>query len=168
MRLNVQLACDLANVPPAAADAFKASADRLFDGALERVKELAAAYAGAADPPRPVEARGPCRGRHSLAARAARSVSDAAAGVACVLVVAEVERGEAERLVGAHCASVKDKDPLAPVFVQGRLASPVVVASGRGGGRVLCDVRSGGQAEAINPINPIKGVLGALFVSRPP
>ena len=64
MRLNVQLACDLANVPPAPADAFKASADRLFNAALERVKELAAAYAGAAEPPRPVEIRDACRGRH--------------------------------------------------------------------------------------------------------
>jgi hypothetical protein len=37
-----------------------------------------------------------------LAARAARSVSDAAAGIASVLIAAEVERAEAERLVGAH------------------------------------------------------------------
>jgi hypothetical protein len=57
VRLDVRLACDLANVPPAAADAFRASADRLFNAALERVKELAAAYAYAAEPPRPVEAR---------------------------------------------------------------------------------------------------------------
>jgi hypothetical protein len=49
VRLNVQLSCDLANVLPAATDAFKASADRLFNAALERVKELAAAYAGAAE-----------------------------------------------------------------------------------------------------------------------
>ena len=69
MRLDVRLACDLANVPPAATDAFKASADRLFNAALERVKELAAAYAGAAEPPRPVEARDACCGRHSLVAR---------------------------------------------------------------------------------------------------
>jgi hypothetical protein len=130
VRLNVQLSCDLANVPPAAADAFKASADRLFDAALERVKVVAAAYANAAGPPRPVATRDACRGRHSLAARAARAVSDAAAGIACVLIVAEEERGEAERLVGAHCASVNDKDPLAPVVVAGRLASAVVVATG--------------------------------------
>jgi hypothetical protein len=130
VRLNVQLACDLANVPAAAADSFRASANRLLDAALERVKELAAGYAGAADPPRPIAARDACRGRHSLAARAARAVSDAAAGVACVLVVAEAERAEAERLVGAHCATVKDKDPLAPVVVAGRLAPAVVVATG--------------------------------------
>jgi hypothetical protein len=122
VRLDVRLACDLANVPPAAADAFKASAEQLFDAALERVKELAAAYAGVVESPRPVEARDACSGRHSLAARAARSVSDAAVGIACVLVVAEVERTEAERLVGAHRASVNDKDPLAPVVVAGRLA----------------------------------------------
>jgi hypothetical protein len=76
---------------------------RIGFAALERVKELAAAYAGAAEPPPPVEARDACRGRHSLAARAARSVCDAAAGVASVLIVGEAERGEAERLVGAHC-----------------------------------------------------------------
>ena len=105
--------------------AFRASADRLFDAALERVKELAAAYANGAGSSRPIAARDACRGRHSLAARAARAVSDAAAGVASVLIV-----GEAERLVGAHCASVNDKDPLAPVVVAGRLAQPVIVASG--------------------------------------
>jgi hypothetical protein len=134
VRLNVQLACDLANVPPASADAFKASADRLFNGVLEQVKELAAAYAEPAEPPRPVEARNACRGRHSLAARAARSVSDATAGVTSLLVVAEEERGEAERLVGAHCASVNDKEPLAPVLVEDRLAQPIIVASGREAG----------------------------------
>ena len=95
-------------------DAFRASADRLFNVALERVKELAVAYAEPAESPRPIEPRDACCGRHSLAARAARSVSDAAAGIASVLIVAEVERAEAERLVGAHRASVKDKDPLAP------------------------------------------------------
>jgi hypothetical protein len=110
--------------------AFRASADRLFDAALERVKELAAAYANGAGSSRPIAARDACRGRHSLAARAARAVSDAAAGVASVLIVGEAERGEAERLVGAHCASVNDKDPLAPVVVAGRLAQPVIVASG--------------------------------------
>jgi hypothetical protein len=132
VRLNVQLACDLANVPPAAADAFKASADRLFNAALERVKELAAAYASGAESPQPVEARGPCRAgsRHSLAARAARSVSDAAAGVASVLIVTEEERAEAKRLVGGHCATVHDRDPMALVVVAGRLAQPVIVASG--------------------------------------
>jgi hypothetical protein len=45
------------------------------------------------------------------------------------LIVAEAERAEAERLVGAHCATVRDTDPLAPV-VMGRLVPPVVVASG--------------------------------------
>jgi hypothetical protein len=65
-----------------------------------------------------------------LAARAARAVSEAAAGVGSVLIVSEVERAEAERLVGAHRASVNDKDPLAPVIVAGRLAQPVIVASG--------------------------------------
>lgn len=131
MRLDVRLSCDLANVPPAAADVFKASADRLFNAALERVKELAAAYAGEPAVPAALAARPPrSSGQHSLAARAARSVSDAAAGIACVMIVSEEERGEAERLVGAHSASVSDKDPLAPVVVAGRLAQPVVVASG--------------------------------------
>ena len=101
MRLNVQLACDLANVPPAAADAFKASADRLFNGALEQVKALAVAYADGVGSPRPVETCDACRGRHSLAARAA---SDAKAGIACVLIVSENERAEALRIVGAHGA----------------------------------------------------------------
>jgi hypothetical protein len=109
---------------------FRASANRLLDAALERVKELAAGYAGAADPPRPIAARDACRGRHSLAARAARAVSDAKAGIASVLIVGEAERAEAERLVGAHCASVNDKDPLAPVVVAGRLAQPIIVATG--------------------------------------
>jgi hypothetical protein len=147
VRLNVQLSCDLANVPPAAADAFKASADRLFNGALERVKELAAAYAGAAEPTRPVEARDACRGRHSLVARAARSVSDASAGVACVLIVGEAERGDAERLVGAHRASVNDKDPLAPVLVEGHVWS--------------------GQGEAVTFSEPTapRARFGALFSS---
>jgi hypothetical protein len=45
VRLDVKLGCDLANEPPAAADAFRASADRLFAGVLAQVKELAAAYA---------------------------------------------------------------------------------------------------------------------------
>jgi hypothetical protein len=127
VRLNVQLSCHLANVPPAAADAFKASADRLFNAALERVKELAAAYADAGELPRAVEARDACRGRHSMAARAARAVSEAGAGTASVLIVADSERAEAERLVGAHRASVGDRDPLAPVVVAGQLAQPVVV-----------------------------------------
>ena len=47
-----------------------------------------------------------------------------------MLIVSEVERAEAERLVGAYRASVNDKDPLAPVIVAGRLAQPVIVASG--------------------------------------
>ena len=115
--------------PPAAADAFKASADRLLNAALERVKELAAAYAEAAESTRPVEARDACRGRHSLAPRAVRAVSDAAAGVASVLIVSENERAEALRLVGAHGASVIDRDPLVPVVVAGRLAQPVVVGT---------------------------------------
>jgi hypothetical protein len=51
-------------------------------------------------------------------------------GIASVLIGAEVERAEAERLVGAHRASVHDKDPLAPVVVAGRLVQPVIVASG--------------------------------------
>ena len=69
-------------------------------------------------------------GHHSLAVCAARSVSDAAAGIASVLIVAEAERGEAERLVGAHCATVNDEDALALVVVAGRLAPAVIVASG--------------------------------------
>jgi hypothetical protein len=130
VRLEVKLGCELANVPPAAADAFRASADRLFAEVLAQVKELAAAYADAAGSPRPIAAGNECSGRHSLAARAARSVSDAAAGTASVLIVAEADRAEAERLVGAHRASVRDRDPLAPVVVAGRLAQPVIVASG--------------------------------------
>ena len=94
---------------------------------MEQLKGLPAAYAGGVDPPRPVEARDACRGRHSLAARDARSVSD---GIASVLIVSENERAEALRLVGAHRASVNDKDPLALVAVSGRLAQPVVVATG--------------------------------------
>jgi hypothetical protein len=53
VRLDVRLSCQLANVPAAATDAFKASADRVFNGALERVKELATAYADAVEPSRP-------------------------------------------------------------------------------------------------------------------
>jgi hypothetical protein len=64
-------------------------------------------------------------GHHSPAGRAARSVSDAAVGIANVLIIGEAERAEAERLVGAHRASVKDKVPLA-----GRLTPPVIVGSG--------------------------------------
>lgn len=105
------------------------SAVRLFAGALAQVQEFAAAYADASEPPRPVEPRAAYRGRHSLAARAARAVSDAGAGIASVLIVADSERAEAERLVGAHCASVKDKDPLAPVVVNGRRQPPVIVAA---------------------------------------
>jgi hypothetical protein len=137
VRLNVTLGRDLANVPPAAADAFKASADRLLDAALERVKELAAACAAAAESPRPIAARDACRGRDSLAARAARCVSDAAAGITSVLIVGEAERAEAERLVGAHRATVKDKDALAPIVVAGRLTRPVVVATGAEAGELL-------------------------------
>jgi hypothetical protein len=139
--LDVRLARDLANVPAAAAGAFKASADRVLNAALERVKELAAADAGAAEPPRPVEARDACRGRHSLVARAARAVSDAAAGIASVLIVADNERADAERLVGAHCATVNDKDPLAPVVVMGRLAQPIIVASGSEAGEFFATYR---------------------------
>ena len=128
---DVRLACDLANVPAAAANSFRASANRLLDAALERVKELATGYAGAADPPRPIAARDACRGRHSLAARAARAVSDAKAGIASVLIVEEAERAEAERLVGGHRATAKDKDPLAPVVVAGRMVGL------SGGGDVL-------------------------------
>jgi hypothetical protein len=58
-------------------------------------------------------------------------MSDAAAGIASVLIVAETERADAERLVGAHRASVGDRDPLAPIVVAGsRLAQPVIVATG--------------------------------------
>jgi hypothetical protein len=46
------------------------------------------------------------------------------------MIVSEEERAEAERLVGAHRASVGDRDPLAPVVVAGQLAQPVIVASG--------------------------------------
>ena len=87
--------------------------------------------------PRPVPAGDACRGRHSLAARAARAVSDAGAGTACVLIVGEAERAEAERLVGAHRATVKDKDPLAPVVVDGRRQPPVIVASGSEAGEFV-------------------------------
>jgi hypothetical protein len=96
---------------------------------MAHVKELAAAYADGVGPSQRVAAGAALSGQHSLAARAARSLSDAAAGVASVLIVTEAERAEAERLVGAHRASVYDKDPLAPVLVAGRLAQPVIVAS---------------------------------------
>ena len=130
MRLDVRLGCDLANVSAGAADAFKASADRVFAAALERVKELAVAYAEGAESARPLRLAMRAAGRHSLGARAARAPSDAAAGDASVLIVAEAERAEAERLVGAHCASLRDQDPLARVLVAGRLAQPVIVPSG--------------------------------------
>jgi hypothetical protein len=53
-----------------------------------------------------------------------------------VLIVGEAERAEAKRLVGAHRACVNDKDSLASVVVAGRLAQPVIVASGsEAGGR---------------------------------
>lgn len=45
VRLDVRLACDLANVPPAAADAFKASAGSAVRWAFGQVQELPAAYA---------------------------------------------------------------------------------------------------------------------------
>ena len=104
-----------------------------------QVQELAAAYADAAESPRHVEARGACHAgsRQSLVARAARSVSDAAAGIASVLIVAGAERADAEGLVGAHRASVNDKDPMAPVVVAGRLTEPVIVASGMEGATFL-------------------------------
>jgi hypothetical protein len=132
VRLDVRLACDLANVPPAAADAFKASAGSAVRWGLRGGPGARAAYAEAAESPRPVEAPGACSqgSHHSLAPRAARSVSDAAASIASVLIVAEAERAKAERLVGAHRASVNDKDPVAPVVVAGRLEQPVIVASG--------------------------------------
>jgi hypothetical protein len=130
VRIDVRLGCDVADVAPAEADAFRASVDRVFAAAIADVKELAAAYADGAVPPRRTAPVGACCGPQSLAARAARSVSDAVAGIASVLIVAAEERGEAERLVGAHRASVNDKDPLAPVVVAGRLRQPVIVASG--------------------------------------
>jgi hypothetical protein len=57
-------------------------------------------------------------------------IAGSRSGIASVLIVAAEERGEAERLVGAHRASINDRDPLAPVVVAGRLAQPVIVASG--------------------------------------
>lgn len=42
-----------------------------------------------------------------------------------MLIVSERERGEAECLVGAHRASVNDKDPLAPLVGLGRMTPPV-------------------------------------------
>jgi hypothetical protein len=116
VRLDVRLSCDLANVPPAATDAFKASADRVLNAAFERVKQLAAACASAAESPQPVEARRACRGRHSLAARCAGAVSEAAAGVASLLIVAEMERAEAERLVGVGFANLALGDRVEPVL----------------------------------------------------
>jgi hypothetical protein len=121
VRLNVQLSCELANVPPAAVDAFRASADRLFDAALERVKEVAAAYAEPAEPPRPVEARDACRGRHSLAARAARAVS--ARG--CALRVRPRQGSVGARRGGGAVSVAGDR------------------GDREGGGRVFCDVWTG-------------------------
>jgi hypothetical protein len=98
---------------------------------------------GSRSSPRPLRERRNHRGPLKPATRAAvatpwrpapRAVSDAAACIASVLIVGEAERGEAERLVGAHCATINDEDPLAPVVVAGRLAQPVVVSSGREAG----------------------------------
>jgi hypothetical protein len=77
----VKLGCDLANVPRDAVDEFRASADRLFAGAMEQVKELAVAYAEGVGPPQPIAASAACSGPHSLAARAARCVSDPTSAV---------------------------------------------------------------------------------------
>jgi hypothetical protein len=144
VRLDVKLGCQVADVPAQAADAFRASADRVFDRALEEVKELAAAYVNAKKSAQPSTVSGarPAMGPHSLAARAARAISDAAAGIASILIVTEAERAEAERLVGGHCASIHDKDPLAPVVVNGRLAQPVIVASGAEAGQFISHVRA--------------------------
>lgn len=92
---------------------------------------------------------------------AARAVSDAAAGVASLLIVAENERADAGRLVGAHHASVKDKDPLAPVVVVGRLASPVIVASGAEAGEFIVGLRSGQTEAVIFPIPLCQGRASA-------
>ena len=132
MRLDVKLGCDIAQVAADASEAFRASADQVFNRALEEVKEMAAAFT---DGERSAKSTAfgtalGATGPHSLAARAARSVSEALAGIASVLIVSEAERAEAERLVGAHRTSARDKDPLAPVVVNGRLAQPVIVASG--------------------------------------
>ena len=133
MHLDVRFSCDLANVPPVAADAFKASGIGCSPGGLTdhgaRGGLRPALVAPGARPGRSRPARPPLP-----APPAARAVSDAATGIASVLIVAEVERAEASRLVGAHRASVKDKDPLAPVVVAGQLAQAVVVASGREAG----------------------------------
>jgi hypothetical protein len=65
----------MADVPPAAADAFRASVDRLFAAALCQVKELAAAFADDAGPARRTAAVAACCGPHSLATRAALCAS---------------------------------------------------------------------------------------------
>ena len=70
-------------------------------------------------PPSPFPS-GPRRARRIRSRRGRRLGADRFGG----------ERAEAERLVGAYRASVNDKDPLAPVIVAGRLAQPVIVASG--------------------------------------
>jgi hypothetical protein len=160
VRLNVTLSCDLANVPPAAVDALKASADRLLNAALEQVKGVAAAYANGAVSSQPVAAPAACSGRHSLAARAARAVSDATAGIASVLIIAEAERAEAERLVGAHCVGQRQR-PAGTGRGGGAGGAAGDRGERRGGGRVLCGVWAG-QGEAVTfAIYPPRARSGA-------
>ena len=77
------------------------------------------------------------------------------------MIVAEVERGEAEPLVGAHCATVKDKDPLARVVVTGRLAQPVIIATGAEAGEFFVTYGRVKRRRRLSRSAGIEGALGA-------
>jgi hypothetical protein len=87
-----------------------------------------------------------------------------------VVIVSRVERlmqvAEAQRLVGAHRASVHDEDPLAPVVVAARLTQPVIVASGAEASDFRRDARPGGSGDLRS--RPWCALRRALFVSGPP
>jgi hypothetical protein len=104
VRLDVRLCCDLADVPPAAADAFSPRWIGCSPGASQ-ITELAAPYAR----PSPPQGLSAGQATSSPPARTARAASDAAAGIASVLIVAEAERAEAERLLGptAHPSTTR-------------------------------------------------------------
>lgn len=95
-------------------------------------------------------------------------MSDAAAGIASVPIAAEAECAEAERLVEAHRASVNDKDPLAPVYVHSRLATPVIVASGETAGDfVRRTVGSSGGDDFPDLPSQKKGEFGRTLFLNP-
>ena len=104
MHLDVRFSCDLANVPPVAADAFKASGIGCSPGGLTdhgaRGGLRPALVAPGARPGRSRPARPPLP-----APPAARAVSDAATGIASVLIVAEVERAASPQDAAANVAA---------------------------------------------------------------